>query len=104
MGNINKGVFEQPTPKRNVVGIVVLCIPGQWLCHPISGIQESGKVLLVKYTKNNLESWALESGILLKEYGIPLTIVIKNPSSTDLKSRIQNIRLSRIFLHGASFA
>ena len=31
----------------------------------------------------NLESWALESGIHLKESGIPRTIGIQNPSSTD---------------------
>ena len=31
----------------------------------------------------NLESWALESGIHLKESGIPRTIEIQNPSSTD---------------------
>ena len=40
---------------------------------PCKGIQipESGKILL------------MESGIQLKEYGIPLKIVIQNPSSTD---------------------
>ena len=46
----------------------------------------------------NLEPWALESGIQLKESGIPLTIRIQNPNSTDkdlesgnngVKSRIQ---------------
>ena len=38
----------------------------------------------------NPESWALESGIQLKESGIPLTIGIQNPSSTALtKTRIQ---------------
>ena len=32
----------------------------------------------------NPESWALESGIQLKKYGIPLTMIgIQNPSSTD---------------------
>ena len=31
----------------------------------------------------NLESWTLESGIQLKESGIPLRIGIRNPSSTD---------------------
>ena len=31
----------------------------------------------------NMESWALESGIHLKESGIPRTIGIQNPSSTD---------------------
>ena len=29
------------------------------------------------------ESWALESGIQLKESGIPLMIVVQNPSSKD---------------------
>ena len=32
----------------------------------------------------NPESWALESGMELKESRIPLTIVIRNPSSTDM--------------------
>ena len=35
------------------------------------------------------KSWALESGIPLKESGIPLTIRIQNPSSTDKETRIQ---------------
>ena len=33
----------------------------------------------------NSETWALESGIQLKEFGIPLAIGIQNPSSTDYK-------------------
>ena len=37
----------------------------------------------------NLESWALQSGIQLKESGIPLTIAIRNPSSTDKESEIR---------------
>ena len=60
----------------------------------------------------NLEPWALESGIQLKESGIPLTIGIQNPSCTD-KDRnpvpvmwkqwceIQNPRRAWIPLHGA---
>ena len=36
-----------------------------------------------------VESWALESGIHLKESRIPLTIAIQNPSFTDEKSGIQ---------------
>ena len=67
----------------------------------------------------NPESWALESRIQLKESGIPLTIGIQNPSSTDKESeiqylesggihgvesspesRIQNPSLSWILLHG----
>ena len=35
------------------------------------------------------ESWALESGIQLKESGISLMIGIRNSSSTDKESRIQ---------------
>ena len=56
--------------------------------------------LLVEYA----ESWAFESGIQLKESGMPLTIEIQNPGSTDkdwnqylesvihsaVESRIQN--------------
>ena len=37
----------------------------------------------------NPESWALEPGIQLKEYRIPLTNVIQNPNSTDKEYRIQ---------------
>ena len=36
-----------------------------------------------------MKSLALESGIQLKEYGIPLTIGIQNPSSTDKESGVQ---------------
>ena len=36
-----------------------------------------------KFCLWNPESWALESGIQLRESGIPLTIEIQNPSSTD---------------------
>ena len=62
----------------------------------------------------NHESWALESGIMVKESGIrPLKIGIQNPISTDkdwnpvplfrnLRHGIQNPRLSWIPLHGAS--
>ena len=42
------------------------------------GIRNPGKLCLW-----NLESWTLESGIQLKESGIPLRIGIRNPSSTD---------------------
>ena len=31
----------------------------------------------------NPESWVLESGVQLKESGLPLAIGIENPSSTD---------------------
>ena len=37
----------------------------------------------------NPESWALESGIQLKESGIPLTIGIQNLSSADKESGIR---------------
>ena len=59
----------------------------------------------------NPESWALKSGIQLKECGIPLTIEIHNSSSTDKnwnpvpgirnpQRGIQNPRLSWISLYG----
>ena len=70
---------------------------------PCKGIQipESGKILL------------MESGIQVKESGIPLTIVIQNPSSTDKywnpvprirnpQCEIRNPRLSWIPLHEAN--
>ena len=60
----------------------------------------------------NPESWALESGMQLKEFGIPLTTEIQNPCYTDKdwnpvprirnpRRGIQNPRLSWIALHGA---
>ena len=42
------------------------------------GIRNPGK-----FRSWNSESWALQSGIQLKESGIPLTIRFQNPSSTD---------------------
>ena len=45
---------------------------------------ESGKFLLLES-----ESLALESGIQLKESGIPLTISVRNPGSTDKESEFQ---------------
>ena len=42
-------------------------------------------LILVK-TCHKVESWAFESRIQLKELGIPLTIGIRNPSSTDKES------------------
>ena len=42
------------------------------------GIRNQGKICMW-----NPESWALESGIQLKESGIPLAIGIQNPSSTE---------------------
>ena len=38
----------------------------------------------------NPESLTLESGIQLNESGIPLTITIQNPSTTDKESGIRN--------------
>ena len=48
----------------------------------------------------NPESWALESGIQLKESGIPLMIGIQNPRSIDKES---TAFLPCIILHEASF-
>jgi len=72
---------------------------------------ESGFWNPVNFFLWNLESWVLESGIQLKESGIPLTIGIQNPSSTDSnwnpapgirnpQRRIQNPGLSWIPLKG----
>ena len=53
------------------------------------GIPESGKFLLLesgiggKFCLWNLESWALEFGTQLKKSGLPLTIQIQSPRSTD---------------------
>ena len=48
------------------------------------------------------DSWTLKSGIQLKESGIPLTIEIQNPSSTDKSvPGILNPRLFWIPLHEA---
>ena len=41
----------------------------------------------------NLDSWVLESKTRLKESGIPLTIRIQNPSSTDKASEIRKPQL-----------
>ena len=38
---------------------------------------------LINFRLWSLESWSLESGIQLKESGIPLTIGMRNPSSTE---------------------
>ena len=45
---------------------------------PCNGIRNLGKICLW-----NPESWVLESGVQLKESGLPLAIGIENPSSTD---------------------
>ena len=57
-------------------------------CHPCKGfrILESGKFHLW-----NPKSWALESGIYLKESGIPQTIGIQNPSSTDKNWNLKQV-------------
>ena len=41
---------------------------------------------IIDLTKVVDQSWALESGIQFKESGIPLTIRIQNPSSTEKKN------------------
>ena len=48
------------------------------LYRPSNGIRNLGKICMW-----NPESWALESGVQLKESGIPLATGIENPSSTD---------------------
>ena len=71
-------------------------------------ITDSGNIFLW-----NLESWALVSGIQLKESGILLKIGIQNPNFTNKDRnpvpgirnpgrRIQNPRLSLIPLHGVT--
>ena len=91
------------------VAVIISCPPS--IASEIQDIfgvwnPETGKICLW-----NPESWALESGIQLKESRIPLTIEIQNPSSTDKNWNpvpgirnppcgIQNPRLSRIRLHG----
>ena len=52
-------------------------------------VRESGFCNSGNFCLWNLESWVLEFGIHLKESGIPLTIGIQNPSSTDKESGIQ---------------
>ena len=58
-------------------------------------VRESRLRNLGKFCLWNTKSWALDSGIQLKESGIPLTIGIQNPSSTVLESAIQYLE-SRI--------
>ena len=74
----------------------------EWSAH----MRESGKFLLVEFE----EFLALESGIQLKESGIPLTNGIQNPNSTNIKSEASswnleslawNPRLSCTPLYGA---
>ena len=59
----------------------------------------------VKFLLVNPESWALESGIQLKESRIQLPVGIWNSSSTDNKSGIQNpqrrIQNPRTFLYAS---
>ena len=49
-------------------------------------VKDSG---IREFYLGNLESWALESCIQLKESGILLMIGIRNPSTTDKESAIQ---------------
>ena len=75
----------------------------------VCGIRNQGKFWLW-----NPESWALESGIQLKESGILLTIVIQNPRSTCstdmtktgiqyLESRIQGVESRIQDCHGSPY-
>ena len=54
--------------------------------------------------RRNCKSWALESGIQLKESGIPLTIGVQKSSRKEfgnhLLESLQNSRLSWISIHG----
>ena len=59
---------------------------------PFMGFRKPGK-----FCSWNQKSLALESGIQLKESGIPLTIGIRNPSSTD-KTGVQYLKSGLI--HG----
>ena len=83
------------------------------LHNPPHESRESGFWNLGNFCWWNLKSWVLESGIQLKESGIPLTIGIRYPSSNDRESGIQylesgihgvesNPRLSWIPLRGAT--
>ena len=66
-----------------------------WTTRP--WISESRKFWLVesgirgKFCLGSPESWALESAKQLKESGIPLTIAIRNPSSTNKESWIHGM-------------
>ena len=57
-------------------------------------VKDSG---IREFYLGNLESWALESGIQLKESGILLMIGIGNPSTTDKESAIQYLETG---MHG----
>ena len=117
---------------RSLYGQVppVIGVQSPWLCAPTCiDILQQGSLLL-KYLSNdgslhvmesvfrnpwnfclwNPESWAMESGIHLKESGILLRIGIQNPSFTDkdwnqepeirnARREIQNPRLSWLPLH-----
>ena len=80
--------------------------PHEVIWIPEYGIQEN-------FCLWNVESWALEYGIQLKEFGILQRIGIQNPSSTEkvcnqvpgiwnLRRGIQNPGLSWIPLYGAN--
>ena len=67
----------------------------------MQGILESEKFWLVEsetwenFFWWNPESWALELGIQLKESGIPLTIGIRTPSSSNIdQNPVPEIRIS----------
>ena len=50
--------------------------------------ESSEKLFLWNWKSRSWESWTWESGIQLKKFGIPLTIEIRNPSSTNKESEI----------------
>ena len=66
-----------------------------WTSHHSTNIENPGiascKEIQIpgNFSLWNLESWTLESGIQLKESGIPSTIEIPNPSPTEKESRIE---------------
>ena len=62
------------------------------LIFSISGFLSPGVRYVLKDARGILESWALESGIQLKEPGMPRTIGIPNISSPDKESEIQDPR------------
>ena len=50
--------------------------------------ESSEKLFFWNWKSRSWESWTRESGIQLKKFGIPLTIEIRNPSSTNKESEI----------------
>ena len=72
----------------NIYDKVLFVVAGCLHCSVVSPHLHPGNFCVwnpefAKFFLWNGESWSLESGIQLKESGIPLTIGIQNPSSTD---------------------